>query len=377
MRTKLSTLFALTTAAALATTIESAALVAQSSTVIPPSCATRDGNRHMTVYFAENRVRRVQVLIDARHLSGLSGSRLVRMSFRKDIKGADMYGRIRGNETTPMVVNASFTDAKADMPSAIFRDNHGSKVVEIFRGGLALPRVSPTDGRAVATFASTEAPTFVFKQPLDIVAGKTLCLDFESFPASAGHEWEWPIDAETHRVAGTSRVIGSACWNSKSTPVTTVMESSLRPGMHLKSTSRTPPNTAAAFLMYGLSDQFAFGTVPLPLTIAAPACQLVVSPDVFVPAIFFHRLRASDEGHTSQIVPTPQIAAMYGSTLYLQYLFLVSGATPSLATGNGIAAKFTSDTPTLGVSLVATTNTTGSSGRVFLDFAPVIELESR
>ena len=34
---------------------------------------------------------------------------------------------------TPMVVNASFTDAKADMPSAIFRDNHGSKVVEIFR----------------------------------------------------------------------------------------------------------------------------------------------------------------------------------------------------------------------------------------------------
>ncbi|HMQ23257.1 MAG TPA: hypothetical protein PKE00_12255, partial [Planctomycetota bacterium] len=153
--------------------------------VVPGSCAAREGNRHMTVYFAEQRVRRVQVVIDAVQLQSLKGTRLTQLRFRKDTKGAEHgYLRIRGGEGTPMVVNASFTDAKAASPSPIFRDNHGSHVVEVFRGTVTLPKVATEDDRAVASFDSSEAPTIQFTQPLPIVAGKNLCLDFETYPAS-------------------------------------------------------------------------------------------------------------------------------------------------------------------------------------------------
>ncbi|HMQ22760.1 MAG TPA: hypothetical protein PKE00_09745, partial [Planctomycetota bacterium] len=201
---------------------------------MPASCATREGNRRMTVHFAEQRTRRIQILVDASQLAGLRGSRLVRLSFRKEVVAADMYERLRGGEVTPMVVNASFTDTKAASPSPVFRDNHGSNVVEVFRGTVTLPKVTSDEDRAVASFDAIEAPTLHFTQPLPIVAGKNLCLDFETYPASAGHAWEWPIDAEVHRVAGTARAIGQACWPADETPATSVMESSLRPGMHLK-----------------------------------------------------------------------------------------------------------------------------------------------
>ncbi|HMQ23255.1 MAG TPA: hypothetical protein PKE00_12245, partial [Planctomycetota bacterium] len=127
----------------------------------------------------------------------------------------------------------------------------------------------------------------------------------------------------------------------------------------------------------GWSDRFAFGTVPLPLTLWAPNCQLTISPDVLVPAVHFRRVSVEDEGQTSQVVPTPQLTSLYGSTIFLQYLFLVQNGSPTLATGNGVAATFTTQTPSLGVSLVATTNTTSSSGRVFLDFSPVMQLEAK
>ena len=347
--------------------------------IVPASVANSDANARMLTHFAEKRARRVQILIGAEHLKGLKGKSIYKLAFRKDIENSESYDWLRGGEKTNMRVLASWSDAKPRAPGMDFRGNFGPQVTEVFRGDVLLPKVSTHDGRKSASFNSREAPTLIFKTPILHVPGKTLVLDFITFAGKgSGHYWVWPLDAESRVQRGTSRTIGKACWPSKHKAVANVMLASLRPGMHIKTQSMTPPSPLVAFLLFGFSDKTALGALPLPFKIAEPSCMLSVSPDVIVRSNFFYGFNAQSEGSTDQTIPTPQIPGLYGATLYFQYLFLhKQGSAIKLATSNGVAATFTKTPPSLGISVVANLDPTARKGRVFLDFGPVMRFSAK
>lgn len=348
--------------------------------VVPTGFATVEGNKWMTTHFAERRARRVQVLIGAEHLRGLAGKRLSKLAFRKDITDTQDYLSLRGTESTHVRVFASWSDASPAAPATDFAGNHGPVVKEVHAATIQLPLVTggSKETRNVATFGAHEAPTLVFKTTLMHQPNKTLVLEFLTVGAALGHVWEWPIDSVSSPKRGRQRAIGTSCWPSKKEPSAKVMLASLRPGMHIKTTSWAPREPVAAFLMIGMSDKLAWGSVTLPITIAPPSCKLFVSPDILVPALFHAGASALIGGDTAHAIATPPDPRLAGSQLYLQYLFLVmENSKAKIQTSNGIEASFATAAATLGMSVVATGDTTSKSGRVFLDVGPVMQITGR
>lgn len=346
--------------------------------VVPQSAASVDGNRWMNSHFREQDPRRIQILIAARHLVGLQGKRLSQLAFRKDVKTAERYSVLRGGESTAMRVLASFSDADPAKPALSFAANHGPTVVEVFRGAVTMPRVSVEEDRAVATFDPSEAPTLSFNQALPHENAKTLVLEFLISGGKDGHAWSWPVDAVTAFQPGTVEPYGSTCWPAQAQDAIRVVRGSLRPGMHLKTESVAPPESVVAFHVFGVSDKLAYGSVPLPLRIGAPNCDLLVSPDVMVPTIFFRGPDGRHDGWSATEVALPSNPGLYGATLYFQYLYLqAQGNSFGLRSTNAVKATLTKLPPSLGVSLVASMDLLASQGRVFLDFTPVLQIEGR
>lgn len=352
---------------------------AQQSTqlVLPASEANRDANRWMDSHFRSHGPRRIQILIDESQLRAFAGKQIHELAFRKDVKKVLDYATLRGGETLPMRITASWSDANFARPSMTFAQNRGLRVSKVFDGDLALPKVSgQPDARIVASFAASEAPTIRFAPAIRHESGKTLVLEFESRLSTSSYAWSWPIDSLSAVQRGTMRVIGSACWDAKTRPATArVVTGHLRPGMHVRFNSDAPPEPVAAFMLFGLSDKTAFGSVPLPIRLAGTACDLFVSPDFIVPTTFFAGGSKANEGWTATVLPTPSDSFMFGATLYLQYVFLHhENSRLAIKTSNGVAATFTTQVPKTGISLVVSADVAAQAGRVFLDFAPVMRL---
>lgn len=349
------------------------------SIVVPASAAAADARARTTTFFAEGRERRIQLLIGAEHLRGLAGKRLTQLAFRKDIKYSAVFDVLRGSVATTLTIRASFSAVDPANPSLVFAENHGTLRRTVFRGVVTLPKVAAVDTRLVSTFRAVEAPVVTFQAPLVHEPNKTLVLDFVTSKGQlAGYEWVWPIDAVSLPKRGSTRFIETACWPSRSKPAAHVKLATLRPGMHIKVESVAPPSPVAAFLLVGHSDKLAFGSLPLPITIASPDCKLAVSPDLLFPTTFFSGATPAVEGATGTVVGTPQLRALYGASVYFQYLFLSAEQSGvRLRTSNAIEATFTKEVPTLGMSLVATMEPTAATGRIFLDFGPVMQLTGK
>ena len=360
--------------------VGASALAAQDvSVVVPSSAASADGNRWMNSHFRANSTRRIQILIDARHVAGLAGKQLRELAFRKDLLFLSEYGRLRGGEGAAMRVYASFSDASVAQPSVDFAKNRGAQHRLVFDGVVSLPKVAADEDRRVTSFDAAEAPTLALLPGFWHEAQRTLVLEFETRVNAANARWTWPVDAVTQFEPGSTAVIGKPCWDTPAKPdATRVVKGSLRPGMHMRVTSDAPPSPVAAFLMIGLSDKFAFGTLPLPLRVAEPGCDVVVSPDLFLTSTFFSGASTTDSGWTANVFGLPSAQNLYGATLYMQYLFLhMEGGQPAVKTANGLAATLTKNAPSLGASMVVTMDSAAATGRVFLDFAPVLRITAR
>ncbi|HMQ21514.1 MAG TPA: hypothetical protein PKE00_03440 [Planctomycetota bacterium] len=346
--------------------------------VVPASASAVDGNRWMNSHFRERDARRIQLIIGAQHVASLSGKRLSELAFRKDTKYVNNYKRLRGGEQTSMRILASWSDADPAKPALRFASNHGSTVVEVFRGVVALPKVSPIEDRSVASFDPREAPTIPFSTALPHVASKSLVLEFLIDGGAKGYSWNWPVDAVTSFQPGKVTPFGKTCWDAQRQEAITIVRGSLRPGMHIKTECVTPPNPLLSFQVFGLSNKLAYGALPLPLRIAEPACDLLVSPDVMVTTKFFAGPDGRHDGWTGAEVATPTLTSLYGATLFFQYIFLQQQGTQlGLRTSNGVEATFTTKPPSLDLSLVATMDMLAENGRVFLDFAPVLQISAR
>ncbi|MCB9920515.1 MAG: hypothetical protein H6832_19085 [Planctomycetes bacterium] len=345
---------------------------------MPQVAASVDGNRWIATHFREAYGRRVQLVIAPSHLSQLTGKRIHELAFRKDVKYLRPYRKVRGGEQTRVRIVASWSDADPAKPSLTYSNNHGPSPVVVFDGLVTLPKVSDTDTRPVATFDPREAPTIPFQTLLPHVAGKSLVLDFTTYGGNAGYKWDWPVDAQTNYLPGTTTKIGATCWPSKWSDNVNIVKGSLRPGMHIKTDCAAPPNPAGAFLIFGLSDKFAFGSIPLPLRLAQPNCDLYVSPDVISATLFYQGPDGVHGGWTGAVVPTPYQSSLHGATLYFQYLFLhTAGSQLELKTSHAVAATLAPSPASLGVSLVASLDPTAANGRIFLDFTPVMQLSAK
>lgn len=355
------------------------AAAAQVQVVVPPVATATDGNRFMNSHFRSNSTRRIQVLVDESLLRGLAGKQLRQLAFRKDVRFLNEYGKLSGSETASMRIYASWSTAPVEEPSIDFAQNRGTSRQLVFDGAVTLPKVADSESRSVTTFAPSEAPTIPLLPGFWHQPNRTLVLEFETRSNNATYRWSWPVDAATQFEPGTTTPIGKPCWDAPTKPdAMRIVKGSLRPGMHIRITSDAPPNPSAAFLMIGLSDKTAFGVVPLPLRIAEPQCDVVVSPDILMPSTFFAGAGTSDSGWTASVFATPAVSHLFGATIYMQYLFLhIDGNKPAIKTGNGVAATFTKNKPSLGVSMVVSMDPSAATGRVFLDFSPVMQLTGK
>lgn len=289
--------------------VASATLHAQATAVVPGYATKVDGNRGILSLFQEKTGRRLQVIIGAEHLTALRGKRIYEIAFRKDLRDPRFYDYQRDVTRTTMRVLASFSDANPAAPSLTFAQNHSSPV-KVFDGPVVAPRVSTKDTRSVASFAPSEAPTIRFDQALPHVPGKSLTLTFVCSGGNEGYMWVWPVDAEINELPGTVTKIGASCWSAQERDSAQIIEGSLRPGMHIKTDSTTPPNPIAAFVVLGTSDKFAFGSLPLPLRIAEPNCDLFVSPDLLIPGLFHRGGTDRDDGKSGAILATPYLPSL-------------------------------------------------------------------
>ena len=347
------------------------------SIVVPRVAEAVDGNRWMTTHFREAQPRRIQIVIGAEHLVGLAGKRIHKLAFRKDVKHLRPYARIRGGESTRIRIVASWSDADPRFPSLTYSNNHASPQI-LFDGSVILPKVSGNETRKVASFDPSEAPTIALQTHIAHVPGKSLVLDFTTYGGNEGYTWDWPVDAHTKFEPGVAKTIGSSCFTSKWSNNINIVKGSMRPGMHLKTDCLAPPNPVAAFMVFGLSDRLAFGVLPLPLRIAEPGCDLFVSPDVMAPAIFYQGPNGVAGGWAASEVALPYMQSLHGAKLYFQYVFLHSEQqTLALKTTHGVEATLAANPPSLGISLVASMDTSAATGRVFLDFSPVMQFEAR
>lgn len=348
------------------------------SIVVPASASKVDGNRWMNSHFRERYPRRIQVLLGAKHFEGIVGKRITELALRKDVKLLTHYKNLRGAEATRMRVVASFSSADPARPSLYFAENHATQATEVYVGDVILPKVASKDSRVVATFDASEAPRLRFQTPLLVEAGKTLVIDFFASGGKANYEWSWPVDAVTVFHPGSIEPLGRPSWPTTWGDTVKVVRGSLRPGMHIKVDSAAPPSPFAGFVVYGFSDKLALGTLPLPLLLAAPKSFLYVSPDVIGTAVFYQGQDAGDEGWAGATVATPQDQALYGASLYFQFIFMHQTRSGlGLAAGGAAKLTFTKEVPSLEASLVAARDTTTPRGRVFLDFTPVLEFVAK
>lgn len=356
-----------------------ASLSSQSAHVVVPAAAAHvDGNRWMASHFREGQPRRVQVILAAQHVAGLAGKRIHELAFRKDVSYLGPYRSVRGGESTRIRLVASWSDADPAKPSLTYANNLGGSSTVVYDGPVVLPKVSLDEDRVVATFDPNEAPTIAWQTLFQHVPNKSLVLDFTTYGGNAGYKWTWPVDAQTNFQPGQTNKIGTTCWQTRWSENINIVRGSLRPGMHIKTDCAAPPNPAGAFLIFGWSDKFAFGSIPLPLRLAEPNCDLLVSPDVMSSTVFYQGPDGVHGGWTGAQVATPYMSGLHGATLYFQYLFLHTvGSRLELKTSHAVSATLAASPASLGASLVASMDPTAADGRVFLDFTPVMRLAAR
>ena len=286
---------------------------------------------------------RMQLLIDAAHLTNLAGTTLTAIEFRRDEASEAYLGGSCDLAVTVSTLNMAPIDA-----SPTFADNVGPDATAVFSGAVTIP-ASPTPN-GTPSWSPQNVIRIPFTTPF-AYAGGTLCLDLVGQPiAGQAVDW-WMADLEVEDIAGSSVDHGGGCgtYGGSTHAWASLSERSLLAGSWAEFYALGTPNGLALA---------AFGTynpTPLPLNLtglpAGPGCTFsLASIDALMAAVFLPPPHPDDLPFGGEAMVTfrvPNSPSVFGFTMTTQWLDW-----SQMATSNALTWSIAPAAPSLGMCVV-------------------------
>jgi hypothetical protein len=320
---------------------------------------------------------RTQLVIGRDKLGLMASTPIGRLALRRD---AQLEGSLangwRGG-WVELEIRASWTSRDPKDPSASFSANHGAGEIVVFNGPYRVidsPRLQV--GAKVASFDPTVSPNIVLKTPIQPQASGNLCLEFlVRKHATEAAPQQWALDMEQPAISPRS-LFGRPCWqHTADLPSEARILSTAAVGGTLTATTRGP-NVNLALLFLGASrSQWGAIALPLDLTlVGAPGCTLYVSGD-FIHGAVLQPLANVSQKYAALDLEVPAMTALVGAPLHTQWFFLHPQKNALNMSATGGASVLLAAAPVdLGVGMVQALDPSATTGRVYVQRAPVLML---
>lgn len=336
--------------------------------VVPDEYQHREGQSMRQIAGVPSAIRQ-QIIVSSELLSHLAGKELSSLSLRRDqgLAVAFMGGWVS------LEIELSSSSRSFANPSNALIENQGQDKALVFRGRIEVPN-SPVLNAEVSPWDEACVLHFPFSQDYLYVGGD-LCIEIRpvfSQPPSTVNLW--PVDAALIDHSGEVEQVSSSC--SDFGPNNTwIGARDLVIGRTAVFRARGTPG-GEAFMLLGSKAQ-----VPLNLAfLGSPGCFLNVLPDSRIMATTFSDVAVVSApeigGRANVAIQIPADSNLLGREFYSQWIDMG----PPITTSNTLRFSFSTDLPSLGMSIVSGAydgTTPPDIGHVSIDVGPVMRFEYR
>ena len=305
---------------------------------------------------------RVQVLVEAAHLSGFVGRSLAGVAFRRDTSlnreflggVANIDAFVSPSARTALTLSEQF-DQNFDANSR----------VAAFTGPVTLPTSSSPAGRLTGFGVAQDRVEIVFSTPF-VYAGGSLLLDVIGRQQAASPAGAWIADGAVDSVSGTVNAIGNGCGSTKSASVNPRM---LQPGSTAGFVVDGAPGSSGVWLIGQRIPAIDLAVIGL------PGCELHVAPIASLPTLF--RTLATPTGPSFTVSHLPLQVPFDSTALSASLTAQAVALSSTIETSEAIEFTIAGRVSTLGMAMVHASLDGGQSpavGTVIANRAPVLQL---
>lgn len=332
--------------------------------VVPANRVASDGSTGQAFPGFSQRLR-MQVVVDDAELVGLRQHEITAIAVRRD----GQYQKALQGGRANLIVRVSIAPRPPGSSSPVFATNHGTSVVEVFRGEVVVPDAPALAGRHGATWQSPDAVTIPFTAPFPY-AGGHLCIDVEGTPVAGVVSPWWRIDGEAFLHDASVTPVGQDC-DPKATGFAS--RDTLLPGGTVRCVGTGPAGAMGVFLL---------GVAPLGSGVdlgflGAPGCVAHVQPLVSVATVYTY---PGPDGYGSRNLELqlPDDRVMLGGTLLSQWASYPNPRNAAaLTVSRALALRLASRSNTLVGATVRTGPAAASlpdAGQVVPQVMPVLKI---